>query len=231
LVDCSVSALMRVDELWKLKKSLEDALAVNPQDKEAQAKLAQTNQQLQNDLGSRAGASHQGGSGIPGPLEVRGGQALASPSSLPVYEAFGYAGFFQAAEHPGGHHGARHPQHRPLLGEPGQLDGVGLEPAIPPGGVLARAPHHRRPGGVLPPVRPRLPLPAPRGARPAPGVPPYVLPFALERTHWRWVSVPEGYEVPGVRGTPYKPLSDLFALTSLVDLSALYQTAALGGEA
>jgi hypothetical protein len=36
--------------------------------------------------------------------------------------------------------------------------------------------------------------------------------------------VPEGYEVPGVRGTPYKPLGDLSALTSLVDLSAFYRT-------
>jgi hypothetical protein len=37
--------------------------------------------------------------------------------------------------------------------------------------------------------------------RPIP-VPPYVLPFAGERTFWGWVSVPEGYEIPRVRGTP-----------------------------
>lgn len=37
--------------------------------------------------------------------------------------------------------------------------------------------------------------------RPVP-VPPYVLPFAGERTYWGWVSVPEGYEVPRVKGVP-----------------------------
>ncbi len=232
------------------------------------------------------GRARQGGAGIPGPLEVRGGQALASPLFPARLRELRVRELLPGPEHPGGHHGPRHPQRGPLLGEPGQLDGLGLEPAIPPGGVLARAPHHRRPGGVLPPVRPRLPLPAPRGARPAPGrtplidlssvnlgnwiswawnqlsrlvvywhvpltidvrveycppcvlaypslplegpvqplgVPPYVLPFALERTHWRWISVPEGYEVPGVRGTPYRPLGDLSALTSLVDLSAFYR--------
>jgi hypothetical protein len=33
-------------------------------------------------------------------------------------------------------------------------------------------------------------------------VPPYVLPFAGERTYWGWVSVPEGYEIPRVKGQP-----------------------------
>jgi len=37
--------------------------------------------------------------------------------------------------------------------------------------------------------------------RPIP-VAPYVLPFAGERTYWGWVSVPEGYEIPRVRGQP-----------------------------
>lgn len=36
-------------------------------------------------------------------------------------------------------------------------------------------------------------------------VPPYVLPFAGERTHWAWESVPEGYPIPKVRGTPLLP--------------------------
>jgi len=33
-------------------------------------------------------------------------------------------------------------------------------------------------------------------------VAPYVLPFAGERTYWGWVSVPEGYEIPRVKGVP-----------------------------
>jgi hypothetical protein len=37
--------------------------------------------------------------------------------------------------------------------------------------------------------------------RPIP-VAPYVLPFAGERTYWGWVSVPEGYEIPRVKGQP-----------------------------
>ncbi|MEZ0348634.1 MAG: hypothetical protein ABWJ90_09020, partial [Thermus sp.] len=65
---------------------------------------------------------------------------------------------------------------------------------------------------------PSLPLEGP--VQPL-GVPPYVLPFALERTHWRWVSVPEGYEVPGVRGAPYTLISDLSAYA--LDLRALYR--------
>ena len=36
-------------------------------------------------------------------------------------------------------------------------------------------------------------------------VPPYVLPFAGERTHWAWENVPEGYPIPKVRGTPLLP--------------------------
>ncbi|WP_243027852.1 hypothetical protein [Thermus albus] len=65
---------------------------------------------------------------------------------------------------------------------------------------------------------PSLPLEGP--AQPL-GVPPYTLPFVAERTHWRWVSVPEGYEIPGVRGTPYKVLGDLGGIAP--DLSFLYR--------
>lgn len=44
--------------------------------------------------------------------------------------------------------------------------------------------------------------------RPIP-VAPYVLPFTGERTYWGWVSVPEGYEIPRVRGIPGVGLSDV----------------------
>jgi hypothetical protein len=36
-------------------------------------------------------------------------------------------------------------------------------------------------------------------------VPPYVLPFAGERTYWGWENVPEGYPIPKVKGTPLLP--------------------------
>lgn len=53
------------------------------------------------------------------------------------------------------------------------------------------------------------------------GIPPYMLPYALPRVGWRWVSVPEGYEIPGVRGRPYHILSDLASFSP--DLSRLYE--------
>jgi hypothetical protein len=33
-------------------------------------------------------------------------------------------------------------------------------------------------------------------------VAPYLLPYTVERTHYSWISVPEGYEIPRVRGLP-----------------------------
>lgn len=36
-------------------------------------------------------------------------------------------------------------------------------------------------------------------------VPPYILPYAVERTHYSWVSVPEGYLIPRVKGLPGLP--------------------------
>ncbi|WP_299427482.1 hypothetical protein [uncultured Meiothermus sp.] len=47
---------------------------------------------------------------------------------------------------------------------------------------------------------PQLELP-----RPLP-IAPYVLPFVGERTHYGWLSVPEGYGIPLVRGTPGRGL-------------------------
>jgi hypothetical protein len=145
------------------------------------------------------------------------------PSSLPVYEAFGYAGFFQAQNIL---EATTVPDIRNV-----DLSSVNLGNWIGwawnqlsrlvvywhvPLTIDARVEYC--PPCVL--AYPSLPLEGP--VQPL-AIPPYVLPFALERTHWRWISVPEGYEVPGVRGTPYKPLGDLSALTSLVDLSAFYR--------
>jgi hypothetical protein len=222
LVDCSVSALMRVDELWKLKKRLEDALARNPQDKEAQAKLAQTNQRLRDDLGSKVQELPiKADRESPGLWKFEEAKRWLSPSSLPVYESFGYTTFFQAANFL---EVTTVPDIRNVdlssvnLGNWigwawSQLSRLVVYWHVP---ITVDVRVEYCPPCVI--AYPSLPLEGP--VQPL-GVPPYVLPFALERTHWRWVSVPEGYEVPGVRGAPYTFLSDLSAYA--LDLRALYR--------
>jgi len=222
LVDCSVSALMRIDELWKLKKSLENALAQNPQDIEAQTRLVQVNQQLQNDLGSRTQELPiKVDRESPGLWKFEEAKRWLSPSSLPVYESFGYASFFQAMNFL---EVTTVPDIRNVdlssvnLGNWvdwawSQLSRLVVYWHVP---ITVDVRVEYCPPCVT--VYPSLPLEGP--VQPL-GVPPYVLPFALERTHWRWVSVPEGYEVPGVRGAPYTFLSDLSVYA--LDLRALYR--------
>jgi len=131
------------------------------------------------------------------------------PASLPVYEAFGYVSMFQATNFI---EATTVPDIRGV-----DLSNLNLSNWIgfawsqlsrmvvywhTPITIDIRVEYC--PPCVL--AYPSLPLEGP--AQPL-AVAPYVLPFALERTHYRWVSVPEGYEVPGVRGTPYTILTDL----------------------
>jgi len=143
------------------------------------------------------------------------------PSSLPVYEAFGYTTFFQAMNLL---EVTNIPDMRNLdlskvdLGNWAgfawsQLSRLIVYWHVP---ITVDIRVEYCPPCVL--AYPSLPLEGP--AQPL-GVPPYTLPFAAERTHWRWVSVPEGYEIPGVRGTPYRVLGDLGGIGP--DLSLLYR--------
>jgi hypothetical protein len=157
----------------------------------------------------------------PGLWKFEEAKRWLSPSSLPVYESFGYATFFQAANFL---EVTTVPDIRNIdlssvnLGNWiswawNQLSRLVVYWHVP---ITIDARVEYCPPCVL--AYPSLPLEGP--VQPL-GVPPYVLPFALERTHWRWVSVPEGYEVPGVRGAPYTFLSDLSAYA--LDLRALYR--------
>jgi hypothetical protein len=213
---------MRIDELWKLKKGLEDALARNPQDKEVQAKLAQTNQQLRDDLGSKVQELPiKADRESPGLWKFEEAKRWLSPSSPPVYESFGYATFFQAANFL---EVTTVPDIRNV-----DLSSVNLGNWIGwAWSQLSRLVVYWHVPITIdvrveycPPCVLAYPSPPLEGPVQPLGVPPYVLPFALERTHWRWVSVPEGYEVPGVRGAPYTFLSDLSAYA--LDLRALYR--------
>jgi len=197
VVSCAATALMTVDEAVKAKGEVEKLTGGKPQDEPLKAKEA------------------------PGLWKFEEAKRWLPPSSLPVYEAFGYATFFQGTNflevttvpdirnvdlsqvNLGNWMGWAWSQlsrlvvywHTPLT--------IDIRVEYCPPCVIAY---------------PSLPLEGP--AQPL-GVPPYVLPFALERTHWRWVSVPEGYEVPGVRGAPYTLVSDLSAYA--LDLRALYR--------
>ncbi|WP_022799438.1 hypothetical protein [Thermus islandicus] len=221
LADCSAVALMKVDGLWKLKRDLEARLAQNPRDAEAQARLHEAKAQLQTDLGPRAQelpikADREG----PGLWKFEEAKRWFGPSSLPVYETFGYTTFFQAANFL---EATTVPDIRNV-----DLSQVNL------GNWLGWAwsqlsrlvVYWHVPLTVdirleyCPPCLLAYPSPPLEGPIQPLGVPPYILPFALERAHWRWVSVPEGYEVPGVRGAPYTLLS---GLSGYADLRALYR--------
>ena len=222
LADCSAVALMKVDGLWKLKRDLEARLAQNPRDAEAQARLHEANAQLQTDLGPRAQelpikADREG----PGLWKFEEAKRWFPPSSLPVYETFGYATFFQATNFL---EATTVPDIRNVdlsqvnlgnwLGWAwSQLSRLVVYWHVPL--TLDIRLEYCPPCAI---AYPSLPLEGP--IQPL-GVPPYILPFALERAHWRWVSVPEGYEVPGVRGAPYTLLSDLSGYA--LDLRALYR--------
>ncbi len=124
------------------------------------------------------------------------------PASLPVHEAFGYTTFFQAMNLL---EVTNIPDMRNVdLSQVnlsnwasfawGQLSRLIVYWHVP---ITIDIRVEYCPPCVL--AYPSLPLEGP--AQPL-GVPPYTLPFVGERTHWRWVSVPEGYEVPGVKGAP-----------------------------
>lgn len=200
VVECAVGALWTVDRAVKVGNDLRELTGGAPQ-----------NEPIKVDRES---------SGL---WKFEEAKRWLPPASLPVYEAFGYASFFQAQNVL---EATTVPDIRNV-----DLSSVNLGNWVSfawnqlsrlvvywhvPLTIDARVEYC--PPCVI--AYPSLPLEGP--VQPL-AIPPYVLPFALERTHWRWVSVPEGYEVPGVRGTPYKPLGDLSALTSLVDLSAFYR--------
>jgi hypothetical protein len=110
------------------------------------------------------------------------------PSHPVIQEVFGYASFFQAFN---------------------QLT-LGIVPDITarwaPGEYVA-AQLMRTLGYWFVPVifeiipQPPWIVPVPDLPRLRP-VPPYFLPYVLERTHYSWISVPEGYLIPRVRGLP-----------------------------
>jgi hypothetical protein len=222
LAECSAVALMKVDEFWKLKRDLEARLAQNPQDKEAQAKLKDTDAQLQKDLGPKAQELPlKADRESPGLWKFEEAKRWLAASSLPVYESFGYATFFQAANFL---EATTVPDIRGV--DLSRLD-LGNWVGWAWSQLSRLIVYWHVPLTVdirleyCPPCVLAYPSPPLEGPIQPLGVPPYVLPFALERTHWRWVSVPEGYEVPGVRGAPYTFLSDLSAYA--LDLRALYR--------
>ncbi len=197
VVSCAATALMTVDEVVKAKGEVEKLTGGKPQDEPLKAKEA------------------------PGLWKFEEAKRWLPPSSLPVYEAFGYTSFFQATNFL---EVTTVPDIRNVdlsqvnLGNWmgwawGQLSRLVVYWHVP---LTVDIRLEYCPPCVI--AYPSLPLEGP--VQPL-GVPPYVLPFGLERTHWRWVSVPEGYEVPGVRGAPYTLLSDLSAYA--LDLRALYR--------
>lgn len=114
------------------------------------------------------------------------------PSNPIIYEHFGYVSFFQAFNRTVV---TTVPDFRADRNPLGIAASLGMR-AIFFWWVPVRIDIHLTgtPPFITITAHPELPRPIP--------VPPYVLPFAGERTYWGWVSVPEGFEVPRVRGTP-----------------------------
>lgn len=179
-----------------------------------------------NDLTGLTGGSPQnepikGTKESPGLWKFEEAKRWFPPASLPVHEAFGYTTFFQAMNLL---EVTNIPDMRNVdLSQVnlsnwasfawGQLSRLIVYWHVP---ITIDVRVEYCPPCVL--AYPSLPLEGP--AQPL-GVPPYTLPFVGERAHWRWVSVPEGYEVPGVKGSPYKVLGDLGGIGP--DLSLLYR--------
>ena len=198
VADCAASALMLVDGAVKLKGEVDKLTGGKPQDEPVKA-----------------------GRESPGLWKYEEAKRWLPPASLPVYEAFGYTSFFQAMNIL---EATNIPDMRNIdLSQINASNWVGwawsqLSRLIVywhvPITIDIRIEY-------CPPCVLAYPSPPLEGPAQPLGVPPYTLPFVAERTHWRWVSVPEGYEIPGVKGTPYKVLGDLGGIAP--DLSALYR--------
>ncbi|RIH82916.1 hypothetical protein [Calidithermus roseus] len=141
----------------------------------------------------RAAVATSGLSGVqkpyaPGLWRLEQLKRFFPPSHPLIQEAFGYASFFQA-------------WNQLTFGTVPDLTARWVP------GEYALAQAQRVVGYWYVPVKLKIVLQQP-WLIPQPDLPrlrpvaPYFLPYALERTHWSWVSVPEGYRIPRVAGTP-----------------------------
>lgn len=131
------------------------------------------------------------GTGAPGAFPLEEIKRWYPIGSLPIQERFGYSSWFEVWNQI---EATVVPTPKDAMGAFGLLQRTLLYWWIP-----VRIKISLIPSPPFVSISGSLDIPKPKP------IPPYVLPFAAERTYWGWENVPEGYPLPKVKGTPLLP--------------------------